>query len=297
MEKLKDLDRIKMLYERGENISSYLRKINSDTISAEDVMISYDFQAGSYVNLYKKNPAQKKYFCDKVAGVVNTLGDLSSILEAGVGEATTLGPLIKELKIFPEDIFGFDLSWSRIKCGRNFMLDLGLPDHNLLVGDLFCAPFKDNSFDLVYTAHSIEPNSGREKEALKELYRITGKYLMLLEPSYEFGCAAARKRMIEQGYITNLYSSAVELGFNIIEHRLFDNTLYPLNPTGLMIIRKNEAEKSRNSPGPCCPVTKTELLHCNGALYSPESMLAYPVIDNIPCLMSRYAVVATKLLE
>ena len=46
------------------------------------------------------------------------------------------------------------------------------------MGDMFNLPITDDSIDLVYTVHALEPNGGKEKEALKELYRITKKYLM-----------------------------------------------------------------------------------------------------------------------
>lgn len=115
----------------------------------------------------------------------------------------------------------------------------------------------DNSIDLVYTSHSIEPNGGREEEALRELYRITKKYLVLLEPSYEFADTECRKRMKKNGYVTKLYSTAKRLGYKIVEHRLFDYSRNRLNPTGLMIIEKEAANE-----GKCnlvCPISHTEL--------------------------------------
>jgi ubiquinone/menaquinone biosynthesis C-methylase UbiE len=33
---------------------------------------------------------------------------------------------------------------------------------DLVVADLFHIPFADNSVDVVYTSHSLEPNGGRE---------------------------------------------------------------------------------------------------------------------------------------
>ena len=53
----------------------------------------------------------------------------------------------------------------------------------------------DKSVDVVYTAHSLEPNGGRELEAVKELLRITSKRLILIEPSYELADKECKIRM------------------------------------------------------------------------------------------------------
>jgi len=166
----------------------------------------------------------------------------------------------------------------------------------LFVGDMFNTPLKDNSIDIVYTSHTIEPNGGKEFEALQELYRVTGKYLVLLEPTFEFAGEIARKRMKSLGYTTQLYSTVKELGFKVVEHRLFDVSVEPVvNPTGLIVIEKNE---SVNAKSPlCCPITKTDIILKKGAYFSPEGLLAYPIIDDIPCLMSQNAIVATKFME
>lgn len=258
-------------------------------------MISYDFQAGTYVDSYKKNPVLKEKFCSYLAKVIGGLGQFSSLLEVGVGEGTTLGPLLLALKTKPDMSYGFDISWSRIKCAKNFLNELKVDNIKLFVGDLFCTPLKDNSVDIVYTTHSIEPNGGREREALIELYRITNKYLVLLEPSFDFASEAARDRMLSHGYVTKLYSTSKELGYNVIEHRLFDVSLNPLNPTGLIIIEKNFNSQVLNPL--CCPITKANILNKNNAYFSIESLLAYPIINEIPCLLSQNAVVATKFLD
>ncbi len=55
MDKLKILSKIKEIYENGGNIIQYLKNLDgANTNSIEDIMISYDFQAGSYYNNYKK---------------------------------------------------------------------------------------------------------------------------------------------------------------------------------------------------------------------------------------------------
>lgn len=293
MEKLKILNKIKELYAKGENIVQYLKaNNNSSKNNIEDILISYDFQSGSYINFYKNNIQYYKDYCGAIAKVINPLGDFSSIIEVGVGEATTLGNLIENLKRIPTNILGFDISWSRIKYAKQFMQEKGIPNSTLFTGDLFEIPLKDNSVDIVYTSHSIEPNGGREKEALQELYRITNKYLILLEPSYTHASDEGKKRMLSHGYITTLPESARELGYEIIEHRLFDTFANPLNPTGLLIIKKGKSHDT-SFVELACPLTKSSLEKFDNVYYSDESLLCYPIIKNIPCLLSQNAIIAT----
>lgn len=296
-DKRKLLRAVKDIYTQKGNMMHYLRKTSgNDQNSVEDILISYDLQAGNYIRYYNKNKELKHKFSVALAEVLNRLGNVDTLLEAGVGEATTLGPLLTELKTKPEHVYAFDLSWSRMKYARKFLKQLNIHDVHLFTGDMFCAPLKDDSIDIVYTVHAIEPNGGREREALQELYRIANQYLILLEPSYEFANEKARERMMTHGYITNLYGTAKELGYNIIEHRLFDVSLNLLNPTGLMIIKKNEIQSKDDNPL-CCPITKMNIVREDSALYSEESMLAYPVIDDIPCLLPQNAIVATHFLD
>lgn len=299
MENFKILNVVKQIYDDNKNIMDYLKNTkHSKSNTIEDIMISYDFQAGTYIKHFEENKNFAYKYCGEISKIINSLGEFENILEAGVGEATTLGLVVSNLKNINLKYYGFDISWSRIKYARNFMDKIEYRNYNLFTGDLFNIPIKDNSIDIVYTSHSIEPNGGKEIEALKELYRITNKYLILLEPSYEFATNKARERMIKHGYITNLYESAIKLGYNVIEHRLFNIIESDLNPTGIMIIEKNNSntnEKIHNTL--CCPISKTNLTEIKGSYYSKDSMLVFPIIDQIPCLLPQNAILATKFLD
>ncbi|MGZ7446009.1 methyltransferase domain-containing protein [Paenibacillus sp. TH7-28] len=297
-EKLKQLKNIKKLYDQQKNIIQHLKKsAGEEANSTSDILISYDFQAGSYIQSYYNNRKPRDDFAAKLAEVINGLGSIDSMLEAGVGEAVMLGNLITRLKQRPKDIYAFDLSWSRIKYGEKFLRSLNINDVKLFTGDMFCMPVKENSMDLVYTIHAVEPNGGREREALTELYRIAKKYVLLIEPAFELADETARQRMLSHGYVTNLYGTAKELGYKVIEYRLFEVNLNPLNPVGLMIIQKDdshgETEEGNDTDILCCPITKTTLALKSAAYYSTEGMLAYPILEQIPCLLPQNAIVAT----
>ncbi len=296
MEKLKLLSRIQELYSEKKNISLYLRSLSkTDRNTLEDIMISYDFQAGSYTQMYKQSPSEFNLYNACLARTLDGLGKFTSILEVGIGEATTFGPMYQALKKKPSVCHGFDISWSRLKYARKYLKEIGVDNCFLFVGDLFNIPMKDSSVDIVYTSHSVEPNGGREKEALQELYRVANRYLVLLEPAYEFAGESAKKRMESHGYVTKLSASAQELGYEVTDYRLFDVSLNPLNPTGIMIIKKNGHS---DIPQPlCCPITKGDIKRINQVYYSKESYLAYPIIDEIPCLAPHNAVLASKFLD
>lgn len=296
MEKFKQLKKIKEIYSRGENMIKYLKSIGQNkSNSLEDILISYDFQAGAYVKSFSKKPDYKYNYCGAIAQVIDQLDGVDSLMEVGVGEGTTLGVMLSQLKSKPSSILGFDISWSRVKFAQDFLNDFGQKDVKLFTGNLFEIPLADNSIDVVYTSHSIEPNGGKEKEALKELYRVAKKYVVLLEPSYELGSEDVKQRMRDHGYITELHDTAKVLNYNVIEHKLFEYCSNPLNPTGLMIIKKDNHGVG-NSAELICPITHSELKpHGDSLLYSEDCFLAYPVIENIPCLLKENSILATHL--
>lgn len=297
MKKFKQLAKIKEIYDKGQNVIKYLKSgVLSRSNEIEDILISYDFQSGTYIKKHLSNPDFLGAYSKSISNYINKLGNVNSIMEVGVGEGTTLNGVIDSLAEKPNQILGFDISWSRLNFAKYYLNEKYHKEVNLFVANLFNVPLADNAIDVVYTSHSIEPNGGKEKEALLELYRVCNKYLVLLEPSYELAGEQARKRMKEHGYVTKLVETSTELGFNIIEHRLFDYSSNPLNPTGLIVIEK-ESPTEENNCKLKCPITLTSLTQVNDhLLFSNESYLSYPVINGIPCLISDNAILTSHLM-
>ena len=109
-QKISILKRIQEIYDRGENIINFLN--NGEGNSAEDIMISYDFQAGSYVSCFYENYEEEIRRAHKIAGYIKELNcECKSIFEGGVGQATKLVPILNCL--------GNDIIWAG---GRSFLV-------------------------------------------------------------------------------------------------------------------------------------------------------------------------------
>lgn len=289
---------LKALYEQGKNISEILREeMEVDYNTKEIIEISYDLQAGSYTSALRQRDVKdrKERYCAEIVKTVHTLCKPRSILEAGVGEATTYAGVLKGLEVeIPS--YAFDLSWSRVAYARRWLEAAGVNKTVLSTGSLLQLPYADDSIDVVYTSHSIEPNGGYEETILKELYRVAIRYIILLEPGYELASDEARKRMDSHGYCKNLKGISESLEYDVIEHTLFPITSNPLNPTALTVIKKSDRTLSPEYVL-ACPKYKTPLEKIGGMMFSPEGLVVYPIIDGIPCLRVENGVFASKYRE
>lgn len=284
---------VKECYERGENILHFLQKsFGLSYNTPEAIQISYDFQTGSYIKYINSNSEKVDNYTNELAEIINGLGHFNSILEAGVGEATTMGVLLPKLKVQTAVQLGFDISWSRIKLGNAFLAKKKL-FCDLFMGDLFSIPLEDNTIDVVYTSHSIEPNGGREEELLNELYRVAKRYVVLVEPIYELASEDAKKRIELHGYVRGLKATAERLGMKVSQYRLLNSLQTPLNPSGLILIEKNTTEFSAGVVYRC-PNSGKPMKRFEDCFHCPQSMLAYPIISGIPSLIASSAILASK---
>lgn len=288
------MPRIKELYESGENIIKYFKnKENREFNSLQDILISYDFQSGNYIKQIENNKDYSESYTKLLSEEINELGTFESIMEVGVGEATTLGNLLPKLNNDSKlKSLGFDISWSRIHLAQQYLNKKGIKS-DLFVSDLFNIPLKDSSIDVIYTSHSIEPNGGKEKEAIEELYRVTKKYLVLLEPTFEFATEEGRNRMKANGYVQNLEKTIKELGYDLITYMPFSVTINPLNPTGLYIIKKTIQIQDSDIKF-CCPIANGDLEEYEDHFFSQKSLISYPKVMGIPCLCDFYGVLTSK---
>tara|TARA_B110000259_G_C14028729_1_gene405776 strand:+ start:3242 stop:4144 length:903 start_codon:yes stop_codon:yes gene_type:complete len=286
------------LYRKGVNISQLLRaEKNFQNNTSEMIEVSYDLQSGSYT-AGVENKENAKINRNYTKGVVDAILQLckpESILEAGVGEATTLSDVAANIGTDVHS-FGFDLSWSRVAYAKRYLEKNNVSNVTLCTGDMFNIPFANNSIDVVYTSHSIEPNGGHEESLLKELFRVSKKFLVLLEPAYELSSEVVRQRMDSHGYCKNLKGIAESLGYDVINHNLFSAQTTTTNPTAITVIRKESIIDTIINPF-VCPKFKTPLEEIDGMLFSPEAMAVYPIVSGIPCLKIENGILASKYKE
>lgn len=281
-------------YVRGENAMEYARSLQGGGNSPVATLIAYDLQAGTYINFARANPDHRVKWGGQLAAILDTyVGEGCSILEVGCGEATTLAGVVSHLQNTPGQTLGFDISWSRCAHGLSWLQENKI-DASLFVADLFEIPLEDNSVDVVYTSHSLEPNGGREEVAIKELMRIARKAVVLIEPIYELADEQGKVRMSEHGYVRGLKATAEKLGAKVVDYRLLDYTGNTLNPSGVVLIENNGAETSATTAVRWrCPLTHTRLTADQAGYYSMETGVVYPVLAGIPLLQASNAIVAS----
>jgi ubiquinone/menaquinone biosynthesis C-methylase UbiE len=292
------LKEIKNLYDQGANVMHWFRRMEASEVnSLEGILVSYDLQAGSYVRALE-DPGTAA-FVERYTGALGALLDRwapRSVMEAGVGEATTLSNVLRQMRRAPERALGFDIAWSRVAVAREYAARQGVPA-DLFAGNLTQIPLEDSAVEVVYTSHSIEPNRGREQQILAELYRVARRYLVLLEPSNELGSEGTRRHIEEHKYCLDLGRHARELGYDVIEHRLFEHVRNPVNQTALVVIAKEADAEPYGGGFFACPRCRAALTLHHGNYFCGECLVVYPVIAGVPCLLATQGVVATRYLE
>jgi ubiquinone/menaquinone biosynthesis C-methylase UbiE len=295
MDKSNLIARIREIYAQGGNILEHLRMDGAEGNDPESIMISYEFQAGTYTRLAESNKEYLEAYTDAILQVLSPLQRFDSIMEVGVGEATLMNPLMDKLDPQGRLLkFGFDISWSRTRFAAQNSERHG-NRIGLFVADLFQIPLPDDSVDVVYTSHSLEPNGGREKDALRELYRVARRHVVLLEPDYDHATEEGRRRMTKHGYVRDLARHAAELGYEVVEDRPFGVSVNPLNPTGLTVLRKDTAAAGKADY--VCPVTRAPLDRYGDLFFCPVSGLIYPIVDGTPCLTGSNSVLGVHFAD
>lgn len=285
---------LRAAYARGENVMEFARCNFGEAANTPLItLLAYDLQSGSYINGARADPDYRIRWCGQLAKLLDCyVSPEDSLLEVGCGEATTLAGVLNALHRPVRQALGFDISWSRCAYATAWLREKGA-NAKLFVGDLFNIPLEDESVDVVYTSHSLEPNGGKEKEAIQELLRIARKAVVLIEPAFEFATEDARQRMISHGYVRNLKGTAEKLGAQIVEHRMLEVYGNPLNPSGVLSLLKTTSSAAPSTIRWRCPVTHVPMLPNSDAFVAEMAGLVYPVLGGIPLLRNDHAVVAS----
>ena len=245
---------LRHIYDSGGNVVAALRSAAGTDHNDEDmIQASYELQAESYVAAIKAGqyPSTVQASFDKFARLFDELRPFS-LLEAGVGEATTLMNVVSRMAHRPAHALGFDISLARILWGLAYAHEFEVAPPTLFTATLSHIPLADDSIDVVYTSHSIEPNGGREEELLRELHRVTGRYLVLREPSDELGSEATRARIAQHGYVRGVFACCQRLGYDVVRHELWEHDPNPSNQAALIVVRKRSTWRTQQASAHRC---------------------------------------------
>lgn len=284
-------------YHRGGNSMEAARAmLGHDANVPLAVLVAYDLQAGTYASSARAHPERTDAWCTQLAALLRpyVAAEPSSLLEVGVGEATTLAGVVERLGVPLDWAGGFDVSWSRIDAARAWLAEQQVRA-DTFVGDLFAIPLADDAVDIVYSSHSLEPNGGREEAAVRECLRVARRAVVLVEPLYELASPDAQARMRQHGYVRGLRAAAEGLGARVVDHRLLPYTGNPLNPSGVLVLEKTSVSAKRDGIAWRCPLTHVPLAATDDLYLAPDTGIAYPVLRGIPLLRPEHAVVASRL--
>lgn len=275
-------------YRNGSNITQALREHLETTENTKEIIeIAYDLQAGSYTAFATENRDYVLNYTRQIANVLEKFCEQDcSILDVGCGEATNLTEMLNQCATAFSEVYGCDISWSRLRAARDYISKRLLPSQpspSLFASDIAALPLCDKSIDYVVSNHALEPNHGREYELLTEIFRVARKRAILFEPDYENADESSQSRMNSLGYIRNLREIARSLGASLIHDEplaLVDNEK---NPTNCFIFEPPLGGKTSptlfTDPG-----TDQPLENLGQGFWSPATGLTYPVIDDIPIL-------------
>ncbi len=286
-----DAGEIRRLYVEGRNISQWIREQEQrEDNSPTAILYSYDAQAGSYLEALNDAAIhENRQQVGRKLGALFSQLRVTSILDAGTGEATSLVPILQNLRSVPE-VLAFDLSLSRLLYARRHLASHG-QGAELFVGDLSAIPLADNAVDCVLTVHAVEPNGGRERRLLSELLRVAARYLVMVEPSWELGSESTRRRIEQHGYVKGLPAVLESLGHKPARFERWGIDANPANQAALIVVEKREAARKAF----VSPISGGVLQRRPDCWYCPEDGHAYPVIQGIPCLTVENAVLASHL--
>ncbi len=189
---------------KSRQVSNVKKKY--DTIAGsylEDILKpNQNFIAQTKGKVFKVKGNIKNYYASCISKLI-VITNSQKILDVGAGELTTyylIKKILDKKKYSIIKPYCLDLSLKRLMIGKNFLNSIG-QNIDIVQSDAQNMPFDDNSFDLVYTCHCLEQVPQIFEKCIREMLRVSKKYLILIEPSYELSNDITRKHIFKKNYI------------------------------------------------------------------------------------------------
>lgn len=302
---LRILEEAQQLYKSGKNITETLRETkNLEDNNAKIIELAYELQAGTYISYAKENQEAYRSYCSQLSKVIDQhikTGDF--MFDVGTGELTTLTEVLQTLNIKPKQTLASDISWSRLKLGRDYAnekLDSDLARSiKVFSSEMSQLPILDKSIDLTISSHALEPNRAKLREILSELSRVTSRIMILFEPSYENNTEEGKAIMDKHGYIRGMKEAIRDTGASLIDYFPIPS-LNLLNPTWCHVIKPagTSPKKGFNLPSLfSVPGTNRPLIMGRESLYSTELSISFPILQEIPILRLDKAILTLRGMQ
>lgn len=217
------------------------------------------------------------------------LSDLQfeTVLEVGAGELTSLYDLSGAFGP-NKHYFGLDISLNRLLHGRAFIRSRGV-FVTVCQADASRIPFADNSFDLVYSSHSLEQMPNIFRDALREMIRVSRRHVVMFEPAYERSSFLQKLHIYSLDYVRSLEPFLRTLDdVRVHPPQLMHNTINPFNRSTLFRLDKPEPRATGDRRF-ICPFSRGKLQQLPDGYYSADSRLLYPILRGVPVLYRKYA--------
>ncbi len=274
----------------NENITNTLIKHGAS--KSESIELSYELQAGEYtLNFSELNLKRNK----EIHSVINKYTDLPGIESVGVfgiGEAKNWIGFEGVIK----NLYGVEIAFSRLGWAhRNLNRLSGISNFQLIKGDTSEKIFRNNSFDISITLHSIEPNGNEQGSViLNNVVNSAAKYILLFEPDFSTGHTKMKERMLKHDYVRNISEQLAKMkSINIIEKYVMDVQETEDNLTTCWVIEKKKKEPVEKEKM-IDPYLGEDVIEYDDMMYSPSTGLIYPKIDNFILLNKKDAIFIGK---
>lgn len=269
----RSLEKVKIKYEKisGTYIKGYLNKNRSFYAEIENKKV-VELRGGL-----------ENYYSGYLSNIIKET-KVESFLEVGAGELTLIYDLLKKFKNKRFKVKGaLDISFKRLDKGKKFLKKKGTILDYLAKGDAANLPFADNSFDFVYTSHCLEQVPHLFDNIVRECVRVAKKYVVFIEPSYEFGSSVTKDHIYRKGYPRISKKLFKQDSYKIILRTGLPIKSY-INGTEIIIIKKVDKKKENLNKIFKCPSCKELLKKNKSKLICQKEKIFYRIKSEIALL-------------
>jgi len=240
----------KVFFNQLKNNESWLKteEDSKNMYDEYDEREQIDYESGSGLCIYRGKLSwirekeirghYLKYLIEEIECLVSEKNKIK-ILEVGCGNCINLVNL-KDRFGDQLQLFGIDISNKRIEVAKKYFSkkldDIEIYQHSIIKR---YDRWNDNFFDVVFSMHCLEQISYNCLPALEQMYRLTKKKLIMIEPVFENGNQVQKLYLICADHNRILIKTTRGLGYKITRNEALNiQSSGGLNQSSIVVIEK-----------------------------------------------------------